>query len=65
MGTNATAYHRDNAAMMKPVRATLGDTQQAFGGLRHATVAAGEVDAAAGELITFGIGPALRCERRD
>jgi AhpD family alkylhydroperoxidase len=62
MTTHAEDYYQHNAAAMKSVRAAMPDLVKGFAGLHQASMSAGALTAAEKELISLGIGLALRCE---
>ena len=62
MSTNAKIYYENNAAAMKPVRASMPDLLKGFGSLHQAAIKPGSLTVLEKELIAFAIGLALRCE---
>lgn len=62
MSANAREYYENNAAAMKPVRASMSDLLKGFGGLHQAAMQPGALTLVEKELMAFAIGLALRCE---
>jgi AhpD family alkylhydroperoxidase len=62
MSTNAKMYYENNAAAMKPVRASMPDLLKGFGGLHQSVMKGGALTVLEKELIALAIGLAVRCE---
>jgi len=62
MSTNAETFFANNAAAMKPVRASMPDLLKGFGSLHQATMKLGTLTVIEKELMALAIGLAVRCE---
>ena len=62
MRTHAEEYYHNNAATMRPVRASMPELLKGFGGLHQAAMKAGVLTVSQKELIALAIGLAVRCE---
>jgi AhpD family alkylhydroperoxidase len=62
MSTNAKTYYENNAAAMKPVRASMPDLIKGFGSLHQSTMKPGALTVLEKELMALAIGLSLRCE---
>lgn len=62
MSTNAKEYYQDNAAAMRPVRASMGELMKGFGGLHQAAMKPGALSLVEKELMALAIGLSVRCE---
>jgi AhpD family alkylhydroperoxidase len=62
MSSNAKVYYENNAAAIRPVRASMPDLIKGFGGLHQAAMTAGALTVAEKEVMAMSIGLALRCE---
>jgi AhpD family alkylhydroperoxidase len=62
MSTNAKMYYENNAAVMKPVRASMPDLLKGFSGLHQSVMKGGALTVMEKELMALAIGLAVRCE---
>src|SRR5438552_2684979 len=62
MSSNAKAYYENNAAAMRPVRASMPDLIKGFSGLHQAAMKPGALTGLEKELMALAIALAVRCE---
>jgi AhpD family alkylhydroperoxidase len=62
MSSNAKDYYENNAAAMRPVRASMAELIKGFGTLHQAAMKPGVLSVLEKELMALAIGLAVRCE---
>src|ERR1700690_3758515 len=62
MSSNAKNYYENNAAAMKPVRASMPELIKGFGALHQTAMKGGALTVLEKELMAMAIGLSVRCE---